>query len=125
MSATGDETHYLGMGRYLIKYQRWDLDDALLQPPLSYYLHSIPLMSLPIDDQLFGIADLNARGRAIMDTFPDDRILMLARAPILLLATGLGFLVFHWASRPMAALQVCWLCSYMFSIQSLLEMRYR
>jgi hypothetical protein len=104
MSATGDETHYLGMGRYLIKYQQWDLDDALLQPPLSYYLHSIPLMSLPIDDQLFGIADSNARGRAIMGTYPDDRVLMLARVPILLLATGLGFLVFHWGKQAYGSL---------------------
>jgi hypothetical protein len=96
MSATGDETHYLGMGRYLIKQQRWDLDDALLQPPLSYYLHSLPLLGLPINDRVFEIADLNARGRAIMASYPDDRILMLARIPILLLATGLGFLVFCW-----------------------------
>ena len=78
MSATGDETHYLGMGRYLLKYQRWDLDDTLLQPPLSYYLHSIPLLFLSINDHLYGIPDLNARGRAIMESYPDDRVLMLA-----------------------------------------------
>jgi hypothetical protein len=99
MSATGDETHYLGMGRYLLKQQRWDLDDALLQPPLSYYLHSIPLLALPVNDRQFEIADMNARGRAIMATYADDRILMLARVPILLLAAGLGLLVYFWGKQ--------------------------
>jgi hypothetical protein len=104
MSATGDETHYLGMGRYLIKNQKWDLADTLLQPPLSYYLHNIPLLGLSIDDRLFGISDINARGRAIMNSYPDDRVLMLARIPILLLATGLGFLVFHWSKQAYGSL---------------------
>jgi hypothetical protein len=99
MSSTGDETHYLGMGRYLLKHRTWDLDDALLQPPLSYYLHSVPLLGLSIDDQLFKTKELNERGRALMGSFPDDRLLMLARMPILLLATGLGFLVFFWSKQ--------------------------
>jgi len=99
MSATGDETHYLGMGRYLIKNLKWDLPDALLQPPLSYYLHSIPLLAVSIDDQIFGIEDINARGRALMSSQPDDRAMLLARIPILILATGLGFLVFYWGKQ--------------------------
>lgn len=104
MSATGDETHYLGMGRYLLKFQRWDLDDTILQPPLPYYLHSVPLMFLPINDRLYQISDLNARGRAIMGSYPDDRILMLARVPILVLAAGLGLLVFHWSRQAYGSL---------------------
>jgi hypothetical protein len=96
MSATGDEPHYLGMGLYLMKNRRWDLVDAVLQPPLSYYLHSLPLLGLSIDDRLFEIPDINARGRAIMASYPDDRVLMLARAPVLILAAGLGLLVFLW-----------------------------
>ena len=103
MSPTGDETHYLGMGRALIKNQRWDLDDARLHPPLSFYLHSIPLLFLPIDDRVFDIPDINARGRALMASYSDDRILMLARLPILLLATALGFLVFLWARQAYGA----------------------
>jgi len=99
MSATGDETHYLGMGRYLIRHQKWDLGDALAQPPLSYYLHSIPLLPLSIDDRLFSIPDINARGRAIMESHPDDIVLILARIPILLLATALGWIVFCWGKR--------------------------
>ena len=99
MSATGDETHYLGIGRYLIQNQKWDLMDTLLQPPLPYYLHGIPLLGLSIDDKLFRIPDFNARGRALMAAYPDDRVLLLARIPILLLATGLGFLVFYWGKQ--------------------------
>lgn len=99
MSPTGDETHYLGVGRALIKDQRWDLADTRLHPPLSFYLHSIPLMFLPIDDQVFDIPDINARGRALMASYSDDRILMLARLPVLLLATALGFLVFIWSRQ--------------------------
>jgi 4-amino-4-deoxy-L-arabinose transferase-like glycosyltransferase len=87
------------MGRYLIKTQKWDLADSLLQPPLSYYLHSIPLLALPLDDGLFKMPDLFARGRAVMDSYQDDRVLMLARIPVLLLAAGLGFLVFRWAKQ--------------------------
>jgi hypothetical protein len=103
MSPTGDETHYLGMGRALIMNQRWDLDDARLHPPLSFYLHSLPLLFLPIDDQVFDIVDINARGRALMASYSDDRILMLARLPILLLATALGFLVFFWSRQAYGA----------------------
>jgi hypothetical protein len=103
MSATGDETHYLGMGRYLIKYQKWDLVDALLQPPLSYYLHSIPLLALPINDQVFQIPDINERGRALMRSQPDDRALILARVPMLLLGIGLGWLVYFWGKQAYGA----------------------
>jgi 4-amino-4-deoxy-L-arabinose transferase-like glycosyltransferase len=116
MSPTGDETHYLGVGRALIMHQRWDLDDARLHPPLSFYLHSLPLLFLPIDDRLFDIPDMNARGRALMASYSDDRILMLARMPMLLLATALGFLVFHWSRRaygPGAGLMA--LFTYVFS----------
>jgi hypothetical protein len=103
MSATGDETHYLGMGRYLIKYQKWDLVDALLQPPLSYYIHSLPLLALPIDDQVFRIPDINERGRALMRSQPDDRALILARVPMLLLGIGLGLLVYFWGKQAYGA----------------------
>ncbi len=97
LSATGDETHYLGMGRYLIKTQRWDLPDALLHPPLSYYLHSLPLLGVALDDSVFSYPDLYARGRAIMASRPDDRLLEMARVPILILAALLGLLIFVWS----------------------------
>lgn len=97
MSSTGDETHYLGMGRYLLRTHRWDLVDTLLHPPLSYYLQSAMLCFEPIDFRAFDIPDINARGRALMAASPDDRLLHLARWPILLLAVLLGVLVLVWA----------------------------
>jgi 4-amino-4-deoxy-L-arabinose transferase-like glycosyltransferase len=99
MSATSDETHYLAIGRYLIKHQKWDLVDTLLHPPLSYYLHSLPLLSMPIDESLFKIPDINERGRAIMASYQDDRVLQRARVPMLILATALGLIIFCWAKE--------------------------
>jgi 4-amino-4-deoxy-L-arabinose transferase-like glycosyltransferase len=96
MSSTGDETHYLGMGRYLLRTHRWDLPDALLHPPLSYYLQSALLYFEPINFRAFDIPDINARGRALMAASPDDRLLRLARWPVLLLAVFLGVLVVVW-----------------------------
>jgi hypothetical protein len=100
MSATADETHYLGMGSYLVKNRQWAvLDDTLLHPPLSYYLHSLPFFFFPIDERVFEIADINERGRAIMASRPDDMILRLARVPMLLLGTLLALLVYFWARQ--------------------------
>jgi len=96
MSSTGDETHYLGMGRYLIRACRWDLPDALLHPPLSYYLQNAALGFVAIDFRSFDTNDINARGRALMAASPDDCLLHLARVPILVLAVFLGLLVLVW-----------------------------
>jgi 4-amino-4-deoxy-L-arabinose transferase-like glycosyltransferase len=96
MSSTGDETHYLGMGRYLIRTCRWDLPDSLLHPPLSYYLQNAALGFVPIDFRAFNTSDINARGRTLMAASPDDRLLHLARAPVLVLAAILGLLVLVW-----------------------------
>lgn len=35
-SATWDETTYLGLGKYILQYHRWDAPGAILHPPLSY-----------------------------------------------------------------------------------------
>ena len=100
MSATADETHYLGMGVYLIENRDWTLlDDALLHPPLSYYLHSIPLFFIPIDQRVFDIDDINERGRTLMASRSDELILNLARVPILLMGTLLGLLVYGWGRQ--------------------------
>jgi 4-amino-4-deoxy-L-arabinose transferase-like glycosyltransferase len=96
MSSTGDETHYLGMGRYLIRTCRWDLPDSLLHPPLSYYLQNAAIGFVPIDFRVFDMTDINARGRALMAASADDRLLHLARAPVLVLAVFLGLLVLVW-----------------------------
>ena len=98
MSSTGDETHYLGVGMYLMKNRQWAvLADSLLHPPLSYYLHSLPLFITGIDGRVVEIPDMNERGRTIMASYPDDRVLILARIPILLMGALLGLLVYWWA----------------------------
>lgn len=97
MSSTSDETHYFGMGIYLMKNRQWDvLDDALLHPPLSYYLHSLPLFLTDIDENVFLIPDRNERGRTILASRSDDRLLMLARTPMLLMGAVLGMLIYYW-----------------------------
>jgi hypothetical protein len=116
MASTGDETHYLGMGGYLLKTHRWDLDDALLHPPLSYYLHSLPLLFQPLDYEVFKIPDANERGRRLLATEPADRYLILARIPVLLLATALGCLVWTWARQAYGPTAGLWaLFLYCFS----------
>ncbi len=121
MSSTGDETHYLGMGRYLLRTHRWDLADALLHPPLPYYLQSALLYFAPVDFRAFDIADINARGRALMAASPDDRLLHLARWPVLLLAVLLGVLVAVWGWQscgPAAGLSALFLYAFSPAILS-------
>ena len=50
-SATWDETVYFGLGKYLLQTQRWDVPGAILHPPLSYYLHSLPLLFVETDSR--------------------------------------------------------------------------
>ena len=117
MSSTGDETHYLGVGIYLMKNRQWAvLADSLLHPPLSYYLHSLPLFITGIDGRVFEIPDMNERGRTIMASYPDDRVLILARIPMLLMGALLGLLVYWWVRQvygPWAALLA--FCLYVFN----------
>jgi len=45
-SATYDETHYLGAGRYLLTTHRWDLPDSLLHPVFWTVWHDLPLLTV-------------------------------------------------------------------------------
>lgn len=96
MAPTGDETHYLAVGCYLLKTHQWNIDDALLHPPLSYYLHSVLLWFQKVDYRAFEIPDINERGRVILASTPGDGMLILARIPVLVLATLLGCLILVW-----------------------------
>lgn len=110
-SATFDETTYFGLGKYLLKYHRWDVPGAILHPPLSFYIHSIPLMFAPTDEhvwdydsapqrdlQFLGTLDY-ARGQALLSSPANqgDRLLDLARAMMVLPAVFLGWFVFLWS----------------------------
>src|SRR5580658_6561804 len=43
-SSTWDETCYFGLGKYILQHHRWDVPASIRHPPLSYYIHSIPLL---------------------------------------------------------------------------------
>ncbi len=110
-SSTFDETHYFGLGKYLLQTGRWDVPSSILHPPLSYYLHSIPLLFVSTDDTLWKqnpewqrkphyrtIFDIE-RGRAILSSPANDgdRLLTLARLMMVLVALLLGWYVFSWS----------------------------
>src|SRR5580658_1029311 len=52
-SSTWDETCYFGLGKYLLQNRKWDVPGSILHPPLSYYIHSIPLLLFPTDRDLW------------------------------------------------------------------------
>jgi len=109
-SSTWDETHYLGIGKYLLKHGRWDVKGATIHAPLSYYLGSIPLLFKKDDDSLWqktsdpgdgdflGSADV-LRGQAILSSPENagDRLLQQTRIPFALLGMLLGYLVFRFS----------------------------
>lgn len=109
-SSTWDETHYLGLGKYLLKHQRWDVMGATIHAPLPYYLGSIPFFFIKDDDRLWkkasepgdvnflGSADI-LRGQAILTSAENagDRLLHQTRVPFALLGVLLGYLVFRFS----------------------------
>lgn len=111
-SSTWDETHYLGIGKYLLTHRQWDVKGAIIHAPLSYYLGSIPFLFFKDDDRLWkkspvpddvdflGSADI-LRGQAILSSPENtgDRLLQQTRIPFVLLGMLLGYLVFRFSSE--------------------------
>ncbi len=110
-STTWDETHYFGLGKYLLQTGRWDVPGSILHPPLSYYLHSIPLLFVLTNDTLWepdptrqrdphyrALADIE-RGQALLSSPANDgdRLLTLSRLMMVLVALLLGWYVFSWS----------------------------
>lgn len=106
-SSTWDETHYFGMGKYLMQHQRWDVQGAIIHPPFSYYLSSIPLLFFKYDESLWkpssGTPSFDflsnvdvVRGQSILSSPANkgDRLLILARTMFALLGVALGYAVF-------------------------------
>ncbi len=109
-SPTWDETNYFGLGYYLLKHPSWDIPSSTLHPPLSYYLNSFPFLWYEADESAWNLppalkgvdkSNLSIPGaglRLLTDRrYPQDRLLMLARVPTLLLALLLGYFLFRWA----------------------------
>jgi 4-amino-4-deoxy-L-arabinose transferase-like glycosyltransferase len=112
-SATWDETHYLGIGKYLLQHGRWDVPGSILHPPLSYYLQGLPLLFVETDPepwryptrdhsdpQFLAAADLD-RGRALLASSVnrDDRLLTMVRLTTVATGMLLVAFVFLWSHR--------------------------
>ncbi|MBM4050281.1 MAG: glycosyltransferase family 39 protein, partial [Planctomycetes bacterium] len=99
-SATYDERKYLGLGKYLLKYRRWNMDRTIYHPPLTYYLHAAPFFAFGWDFK----ADASSRVQ-----------IRAARLCVLPLAALLALYVFRWASElygQRAGLLAAFLCAF-------------
>lgn len=107
-SPTWDETHYLGIGRYLLTHFKWDVKGSILHPPLTYFLHDIPLLFFPIpeieplDEQesrvYLGAADVKRGNRILMsDKYDGEALFFLSRLFMIPLSVLLGIFVFLWS----------------------------
>lgn len=111
-SPTWDETNYFGLGYYLFHHASWDVPSSTLHPPLTYYLNSFPFLFYDADKRAWNLppalkgvnkSHLSLPGaglRLLTDRrYPQDRLLMLARVPTLLLALLLGYCLFRWTKE--------------------------
>ena len=128
-SSTWDETHYFGLGKYLLTHGRWDVPGSILHPPLSFYLHSIPLMFVATDPTVWrtdpsgtnsaeyrGKADV-PRGQALLSAPEnrDNRLLNFARMMMVLTGALLAWFVYRWSSElygSLAGLTATMLCCF-------------
>lgn len=105
-SATWDETRYLGVGRLLTSHSIRDIPSAILHPPLSYYIHSLPLLFCDLDQRCIEkgrSSDVLAgtrRGQCLMrnSTPSGDTLLFLARVPMIGVGVLLGWFVYLFGS---------------------------
>ncbi len=108
-SPTWDETHYFGLGHYLLKHPYWDVPSSTLHPPLSFYLNSIPLFWQKADENQWNVPPAlkgEEKSNLVIPVFglklltdpryPQDRLLMRSRVPTLALALLLGYFIFQW-----------------------------
>jgi 4-amino-4-deoxy-L-arabinose transferase-like glycosyltransferase len=112
-SATFDEVQYFGIGKHLLTKQKWDVMGAVLHPPLSYYISSIPLLFVDLDERFFKyeentVKDLNFfgaidyyRGQGILSSEKNngDRLLISSRLMIVVLSLFLGYYIYRFSSE--------------------------
>lgn len=110
-SATFDEVQYFGIGKYLMMEHKWDIMGAILHPPLSYYLNSLPLLFVSEDKRVWdydvqerdleflGAIDY-LRGQSLLSSEfnKGDRLLIASRCMTLLLAVALGIYIYRFSS---------------------------
>jgi len=110
-SSTWDETCLFGLGKYLLQNQRWDVPGSILHPPLSFYVHSIPLLFADTDPSRWnyppswasqpgfrGGCDVH-RGQSLLSGPANrgDRLLTESRLMMVSVATLLGWFVYSWS----------------------------
>ncbi len=110
-SSTWDETHYFGLGKYLINNMKWDVPGTILHPPLSFYISSIPMMFVSSDNkeiwqyndkpniEFLGEAD-NHRGQTLLSSAlnKNNRLLNSSRAMIILISLLSGLYIYLWSN---------------------------
>ena len=98
-SATYDETHYLGAGRYLLTTHRWDLPDSLLHPVFWTVWHDLPLLTVSAPGRVWDERADILRGQNILALRTDDSLLNACRLMSLPFAVGLGLIIFAWSCK--------------------------
>ncbi len=105
-SPTYDETTWLTTAWYITHFWSWQEDyHILLHPPLSFYIHGIPLRLLEWGYQSRDLRPV-PEGK-LAETFPYpyfeiltyNTVFLLAKIPILLLSAVLGIYIYCWASQ--------------------------
>ena len=110
-SATADEALYFGVGKYLLENRRWDLLSSISSPPLSFYLHSIPILFADTDPSVWNYPSSAAtdpnflqrfdahRGQVLLSSpaNQDDRLLTQSRLMMVSVAVLLAWFVYSWS----------------------------
>jgi 4-amino-4-deoxy-L-arabinose transferase-like glycosyltransferase len=128
-SSTWDETHYFGLGKYLLTHGQWDVPGSILHPPLSFYLNSLPLLFVATDPKIWqidpawaenleyrGKADV-PRGQALLSAPEnrDNRMLYAGRMMMVLTGALLAWFVYRWSTAlygPAAGVVAAVLCCF-------------
>ncbi len=98
-SATWDESHYLGVGRYLISHHDQDISQAFFHPPLSSVIAGLPLLAVEIPEEIWREPNADRRGQRIIELRSDDWMLNASRMAMLPVVLALGWVVFVWSRR--------------------------
>lgn len=101
-SPAWDERDFIGYGRHVIERGSFKFDPSSSEPILSYYLNSIFLIFLKIDDKVWFKDDFyqNVSNELIYHSGYDPRlILYLVRLPNILLSLLLAYFLFKWSKE--------------------------
>lgn len=101
-SPSWDEMSFIGYGRYVLERGSLKFNPSLYEPMLSYYLNSIFLMFLEIDDKIWFKGDYYvpiSTDLIFQSGYNPKLILFLARLPNILLSLLLAYFLYKWANE--------------------------